>query len=134
MCAQFCYVKVFKCFRPQKRSNFFSPAAPTSATKSTTQSATTQQQDRQQARQQNQQPKLQQNLIEFGLPAQIYEVGFSILNWGKASPGERGQKGKTLGPFCRGLIRIIRSHKQILSRRETPYVRAIKGPSDKELC
>ena len=39
----------------------------------------TQQQAQQQAQQQNQQPKQQQNLIEFGLPAQIYGVGFSIL-------------------------------------------------------
>ena len=59
-----------------------------------------QQHNQQQAQQQNQQPKQQQNLIEFGLPAQIYGVGFWILmvfgrkslssglatgHWGKAS-------------------------------------------------
>ena len=38
-----------------------------------------QQQTQQQNQQQNQQPKQQQNLIEFGLPAQIYGVGSSNL-------------------------------------------------------
>ena len=89
MCALFCDFKAFKCFRPQKRYIFFACGANISnkindeisnkLSNKISNQQQTQQQNQEQAQQQKQQPKQRQNLIEFGLPAQIYGVVFSIL-------------------------------------------------------